>query len=748
LDTSEALTPTNGRRSPAGLTDGPYRLLFDRNPQPMWVFDAETLRFLAVNDAAVRAYGYSRDEFLEMSIRDIRPAEDVPALERRLSGPEPEAMSGEEWRHQLRDGTVIDVLIFAEDLPFDGRRGRLVVAEDITERKRARAELERRASQQSAVAALGAQALESSDASELFDAAASIVASQLDVEFCELLEESEERDALVLRAGTGWHPGLVRRASSPIGSSFHAGFTWGSLGHVIVEDFATETRFRPTPLLREHGVVSGVSVVVGTRARPHAVLGAYSAEPRRFDNEDVNFLKLIAHLLAGAIEHQLAEDTIRHQALHDSLTGLPNRALLLERLNHSVNRTVRGGAAVAVLFVDVDNFKLVNDGFGHAVGDQLLLTIAQRLQEILRPTDTVARVGGDEFVIVYEDVASDPDAVDLAERVLDTFTEPFRVAGREHHVSASVGVALQRGDADPEVLVRDADAAMYLAKERGGEAFELFDAAMRDRTLRWLQTEHELRAALERDELHNVYQPLVASTGRIAGFEALVRWEHPERGTVLPGEFIAVAEQSGLIVPIGEQVLRSACEAAVRWGRSNEADALYVSVNLSPRQVAHPGVVESVATILDETGLAAQRLCLEITETALFDDTESALATLTRLKDLGVGLVLDDFGTGYSSLAYVKRFPIDVLKVDRSFIEGLESDPENEAIVSAVISMGHALGVTVIAEGVETRSQARQLRELGCRYSQGFLYSRPLAPSGVDELLARHRDLTPPAARD
>jgi diguanylate cyclase (GGDEF)-like protein/PAS domain S-box-containing protein len=707
-----------------------YRLLFDRNPQPMWVYDMETLRFLAVNDAAVGHYGYRRAEFLEMTIRDIRPAEDVEALEQSVpdsSGPSGSGL----WRHRKKDGTIIEVDVLSDDLPFAGRRGRLVAATDVTERNRAQTAMEQRAAEQETVAALGAQALEGVTVSELVDEAVSLVAETLGVEFVDLLEPSDERDALCLRAGVGWEEGLVRRAVLPMGSGFQPGFTWGSLGHVLVTDFANEKRFAITPLQRDHGVASSASVIVGRRARPFAVLGVHSSAPGRFGAHEVNFLKAVANILAEAMFRQSSDDQIRHQALHDGLTGLPNRTLLLERLNHWLDRAGRTGGRAALLFLDLDHFKVVNDGLGHNAGDSLLLAVAERLVAALRPSDTVARVGGDEFVLLCEDIASEPAALELVERITLALDDPFTLDGHQRVVTASIGIALAREGTDPEALLRNADAAMYRAKERGRARFELFDEAMRERSLRWLEVERDLRSAIDRREFHNLYQPIVDGRERVVGFEALVRWTHPEHGLLPPAEFIPVADQSGLIVPIGQLVLRAACEEAKHWPLGRDGQPLKISVNLSPRQVSHPALVEGVAEILEETGLDPGRLDLEITETVLIEDTEMALEALTDLKALGVGLVLDDFGTGYSSLAYVRRFPIDMLKIDRSFVDGLADGNEDAAIVSAVISMGQALRVDVLAEGVETSEQARQLRTLGCEFAQGYLYAKPLGPESI-----------------
>jgi diguanylate cyclase (GGDEF)-like protein/PAS domain S-box-containing protein len=725
------------------VADERYRLLFHRNPFPMWVYDVESNRFLAVNDAAVTHYGYSRDQFLAMSIGDLVTGDDHEAGAcRSAQGPDPHlpgACAQAEAalaRHVKADGSLIDAEIFCDDLPFGGRRAKLVVATDVTARTRAQSELQRRAAQQAGVAALGAQALEGSDIGELIERAVAVVAEGLGVEFCELLEQGEGLESLTLRAGLGWRAGLVRRAQDPGGSRYYTGFTWGSLGHIVIKDFSSEPRFLATPRLAAHGVVSGATVIVGRRGRPFGLLGAYSATHRDFSPDDVIFLKTVANVLADAIQRQRSEDHIRHQALHDALTGLPNRTLLLERLNHWLDRAQRTDIRGAVLFVDLDHFKLINDALGHDAGDQLLLEVASRLGRSVRASDTVARLGGDEFVVFCEDIASEHSAYELAERVASILDAPFPVHGRDCHVTASIGIAMAARGTDADSLLRDSDAAMYRAKEMGRARFELYDEEMRERSHQWLQTERELRLALGRGELHNLYQPIVATDGSVTGFEALVRWEHPERGTITPDSFIPIAEESGLIVAIGRAVLQSACLEATRWPAPGPGQApLSISVNLSALQVTHPGLVQTVADVLADTGLEASRLNLEITESVLIGESQTALKTLNELKGLGVKVVLDDFGTGFSSLAYVKRFPIDTIKIDRSFIGGLPADPENGAIVRAVISMGRALGVSVVAEGVETRAQADELESLGCNLAQGYLFARPLTPQAAAELL-------------
>jgi diguanylate cyclase (GGDEF)-like protein len=428
---------------------------------------------------------------------------------------------------------------------------------------------------------------------------------------------------------------------------------------------------------------------------------------------------------------------MRHQALHDPLTGLPNRTLLLERIDRWLEAPGAGGKSAAVLFIDIDHFKVVNDALGHEAGDQLLKTVAKRLRSALRPRDTVGRVGGDEFVVLCEDIDADVEAVAAARRLSMALDEPFELGGHRHHVTASIGISTWEEGATADVLMRNADAAMYRAKERGRSRFELFDQGMRQWTESWLTVEAELRDALERDELVNVYQPIVdPADGRVVGFEALVRWNHPRRGVIAPMDFIPVAEQIGLIVPLGHEVLRAACEEAARWPARVDGMPLRISVNLSPRQLSDPGLVDSVAAVLKATRLAPDRLSLEITESAFTEDPARALEVLNRLKGLGVRLELDDFGSGYSSLTYVRMFPIDALKIDRSFVQGVCRSQEDAAIVAAVISMGRALGVHVVAEGVESAEQAELLQTLGCTLAQGYLFAQPLPAEALGALVA------------
>jgi diguanylate cyclase (GGDEF)-like protein len=393
------------------------------------------------------------------------------------------------------------------------------------------------------------------------------------------------------------------------------------------------------------------------------------------------------------------------------------------------------GRAVAVLFLDLDRFKVINDSLGHGAGDELLTAVADRIGHNLRRHETLARFGGDEFVILCEDIFDDQDAVAVAERVLKSFTTPFHLDHGETTAAASIGIAVGLDpEQEPEDLIRDADAAMYRAKAAGGGRLLLFDELTRERALARLHTEQAIRKALEREEFRVFFQPEVSISGdRIIGLEALVRWEHPERGLVGPGEFIGIAEETGMIVPIGEWVLRDACRRAVEWQRRSP-EPLTLRVNVSARQLAGEGLPQTVADVIAESGIDPGRLCLEVTESVLIEDPELTIRKLSELKDLGVQIAVDDFGTGYSSLEYLRRLPVDCVKIDRSFVRGLPDSSEDSAIVSAVIELGHTLKLSVTAEGVETKEQLSNLQAAGCDTAQGFLFYRPEPPETVDKL--------------
>ena len=465
------------------------------------------------------------------------------------------------------------------------------------------------------------------------------------------------------------------------------------------------------------------------------VLGVYPAQQREPDAHERQLLERTRDLLALAIDRAERTRELGHLALHDTLTGLPNRALAQDRLEHALARLgdTEGTGMVAVLFVDLDRFKLVNDGLGHETGDELLISTARRLATVVRRGDTVARFGGDEFVVLCEDLDGEEQAVELADRIARALAEPFVLSHAEATVAASVGIAITSDPGSRAAsLLRDADAAMYRAKRRGGSRHELFDEAMHTQAVTRLLTERALRQALDRDELRVLFQPqFELQTDERVAVEALLRWEHPVRGLVSPGDFLKVAEETGVIVPIGEWVLARSCEYVLRARNEHpDGDAMTVSTNVSARQLQRPDFPAVVSHVLREFGISPELLGLDITESTLLDDLDTTTENLQELKDLGVRLAIDDFGTGSSSLTYLRRFPFDELKIDRTFTVGLGTSAADNAIVAATVDMAHALGMIVTAEGVETEEQLALLRELGCDRAAGFLLGVPeAAPS-------------------
>ena len=539
-------------------SESSFRMLFSSNPQPMWVYDVETLHFVEVNDAAVRHYGYTRDQFLAMTIADIRPKEDVDRLMRAVKM-ENVARHSSNWRHLLADGREIEVEITSHRLTFAGLDAVLVAVSDVTER--------------------------------------------------------------------------------------------------------------------------------------------------------------------NALESQL-----RHQAFHDSLTGLSNRALFTDRVEHALGRRTASAGPV-VLLLDLDRFKLVNDSLGHAVGDELLVTVARRLHNSLRASDTVARLGGDEFAILLDECPPGR-AQEQAARLLDAISQPVDLSGQRVIATGSIGIAAADTAASSGELLRNADMAMYRAKASGGGCFRVFEQAMHSDVVRHLEVNASLREAIEGERFVLHYQPVVdAQTSQAVAMEALVRWSR-DGDLVSPAEFIPALEDSGLIVTLGEWILRKACADAAAWPAH-----LQVNVNLSGRQLADPSILQHVQDALAVSGLAPQRLMLEITESVIMHNTETSVRRLGELRELGVGFAIDDFGTGYSSLSYLRSFPVDELKIDRSFIDTITHDPAAVPLVATIVQLARSLSLTTVAEGVETQEQLDLLLKLGCDRVQGFFFARP-APVEIALALA------------
>lgn len=594
--------------------------------------------------------------------------------------------------------------------------------------------LHQRASIAEAVAALGQQALRVTEPDELLTAALRVATDVLGTDYGTALRRLPDGR---LRVAEELGPAsMAVGAIIPLAPS-------GSYAMRVIEshepfvsyDLRRETRITPPRPLIDRGVVSGIAVPVQGQDGAVGVLAVHSRRRRWFADHEIAMLTAMANVVATAWEQAAFREQLSHQALHDPLTGLANRALLLNRLEQALSRRpgIRAGEpGIAVALIDLDRFKSVNDGLGHAAGDSVLKVVGARLAAAVRPEDTLARFGGDEFALFCEDV-SEAHVTALTRRMVTAATRPLAVEGAILTVTASVGVTITASrhgpDTTAESLLREADIALYRAKERGGNRIELFNERMQAQAQARLILEAELRLAIDGHQLRLHYQPIRSTVGQtLISVEALVRWEHPERGLLLPDEFLPIAEQTGVIVPLGRWVLQEACQQLGRWQREfvgrNERPPR-VAVNVSPRQLDDPELPRQVAQAIGSNALAVGTLALEITETALLDGGESGHAALTALVSAGASLILDDFGTGYSSLTHLARFPIEALKIDRSFVDALESDSRDKAIVSAVIALGAELGVGVIAEGVENERQLEILQQLKCPAVQGFLLDRP-----------------------
>ena len=655
----------------------------------MWVYDLETLRFLEVNEAAVRHYGYARDEFLAMRIDNIRPPEDVAALETLVQARQADLQYSADWRHRLKDGRVVDVTIRSHRLTFAGRPASLVLAQDVTERKRAE------------------EALRKSEADyrHLFEQANDAILI-IDPDGEVVLDVNDRACALY---------GLARDA-----------FVGANMTALARESSAGAHHIRAT--LDGRASYEFESVHLRADGAPFDV--AITATPITFGGRAA-VLSFNRDITARA----RAEEALRHQARHDSLTDLPNRTLLNERLDEALAVAACGGHDVALLLMDIDRFKEVNDTFGHHMGDLLLQRVARRLSGAIRASDTVARLGGDEFAVLLP-TTDTAGAEAVARALLAVLDAPVELEGQALHVGASIGVALAPDHgSDGTTLLRRADVVMYAAK-RAHLGHAVYDPSHDGHDATRLTLAGDLSRALARDELELHYQPQVAvASGQAVGVEALVRWRHPLQGLIPPDRFIPLAEQTGLIRPLTLWVLEAALRQSRVWAR--DGLDLNIAVNLSTWDLHAPDLPEIVAGLLVRYHIPAGRLCLELTESAVMADVEGSRDVLARLDALGVRLAVDDFGTGYSSLAYLARLPVDELKIDRSFVQRLTTDASDATIVASTIGLGHSLGLTVVVEGVEDAETWALLGQLSCDTAQGYYLSRPLPAAELERWLRR-----------
>jgi len=587
---------------------------------------------------------------------------------------------------------------------------------DITARKEFERTIVTNAHRESLIADLGRAALATGELDELFGAAAQAAASALGAAHAAVFEFDEDNAMrrVTLRAGVGALAGA-------------AGQAWNGAAMPLTPQPA-DAPLRPMfePLGAAHGLQSGVDACILCADRQFGLIAVFSDDGRRFAHEDQIFLRSITNILATAIERQSAQKQLTYLAQYDALTNLPNRRHLSQSLNRLIAQSAVTSQRAGVMFIDLDHFKKVNDSLGHDVGDQLLVLATQRLRDCTRDGDLIARLGGDEFALVLPDI-SDDGLVRLARALVDTLARPFIMKGQQLFVSASIGIARYPDDGvHSDLLLKNADTAMYAAKNSGRNNYQLYTAAMQEGAEQRLLTEAQLHLALENNEFLLHYQPKIdLASGAVSGFEALLRWQHPERGLVPPLEFIALLEDTGLIIPVGEWVVREVCAQQRRW-QAQGMQLRPVAINLSARQLRQNDLAATIEQIVSASGIAPALLEFELTESMLMVNPEAAVAIMTQIRQFGIRLSIDDFGTGYSSLAYLKRFPLDALKIDRTFVRDLAHDSDDAAITKAVISLAHSLNLKVIAEGVETDAQLSELARLGCDEIQGYYTGRPL----------------------
>ncbi len=695
---------------------------FRSSPDSITISSLADGRFIEVNDAFEHISGYTREEVIGCTSIELKIWAHSHERDRMIQIlQEQGTVRNIEFTSLTKSGEVRVILLSAEIIEFDNQPCLLAVSRDITTRKQAEEAL--RAQQ------------------EFLRNVIDTIPNPI------FVKDGDGKYTLANIAVAKAYGTTVENLLGKTDADFNPNFS--QVEKLLSDDREVMTLLEEK-IIPEEAVTDSTGKVRWFQSIKKA-LGSTDGKSRQ-----------VLGVATDISDRKQVEEQLIHDAFHDKLTGLANRALFMDRLEHLVELTKRRQDYLfAVLFLDLDRFKVINDSLGHTIGDQLLVEIARKLQTCLRPGDTVARLGGDEFTILLEDIKDVSDATHLANQIQQELTLPFNLNGQEVFTTASIGIALSKtSDRQPEDLLRDADIAMYRAKALGRARHEVFDMTMHTRAVALLQLETDLRQAVNRQEFLLHYQPIVSlSTGQITGFEALVRWQHPARGLVSPLEFIPVAEETGLIVPIGWWVLREACRQMREWQKQfgngssvrgngkeshplpipNSQLPLTISVNLSSKQFTQPHLALEIHQILQETGLDAGSLRLEITESAVMENAEAAIATLLQLKKLGVQIYIDDFGTGYSSLSYLHRFPIDTLKIDRSFVGRMSSDNENWEIVRTIVTLAHNLGLDVVAEGVETAEQLAQLRTLQCEYGQGYFFSRPLDVAAVETFMAAER---------
>ncbi len=704
-----------------------YRALFDLSPHGVLLLEAESGRHIDFNGTAHRQLGFDREAFGRMTVFECTAEGDQAALRQILLNPPVNSTADLQVSQRHHDGQWRNMHLHAQAIDLDGRPGLYCICQDVTENLAAKRELEQHRNRlEESVEARTAALRQAND--ELAREVADRTRAEEKLRLANMVFRTTVDGVFVTDAhGTilsvnpaftqitgysseeavGQNPRILK--SRHQGRKFYRDL-WNTLyktGHFEAELWNRRKN--------------------GEAYLQQLTITAVNDE----DGKPINFVSVFTDIT----ELHEKEEHIQHQSFHDALTDLPNRTLFVDRLQQALDHSVRNRQHVAVLLFDLDRFKVINDTLGHHKGDHLLQLVADRLRHLFRQGDTVSRFGGDEFAVLINGVEDTAAVEHLANELVLGFEKPFELGAQELTISISAGIAVSPDDGmDNHVLLKNADTAMYQAKDAGRNNYRFYTADMNAQALDHLQLENALRGALDRGELELYYQPRIdLESLRVNGMEALLRWNHPEKGMVAPGQFISIAEESGLIIPIGAWVLREACRQTMRWRRAGHP--LRVSVNLSARQFARADLLGTLDSVLAESGLPPDCLELELTETVVMQHADATVATLNAFKERGVRLAIDDFGTGYSSLSYLKRFPIDVLKIDQSFVRDLSSDPDDAAIAETIIALGHSLCLEVLAEGVETDSQLEFLRERACDSVQGYLFSRPLPASAFAAFL-------------
>jgi diguanylate cyclase (GGDEF)-like protein/PAS domain S-box-containing protein len=649
----------------------------------------------------------------------------------------------DEYRIRHRDGrylTIFDRGFVIRD--ESAKPLRMIGAKnDITARREAERVNALQAMQQSLLADFGQKALASTNLDAIMHEAVTVIEKGIGTTFCRVMQLGTDGTALTFKAGAGWDARWTGRHSAPSDPDAFTRYALhvSSAEPIVVDNFQLESRLSASQILQEHDISSGVEVLIRGPSGVYGMLGAYSVDTQAFGADKISFLRSVATTLGTAVERVGSDERMAYLAQFDTLTGLPNRNLFHDRIEQTLTLAARNGWQVGVLYVDLDRFKIVNDTYGHGVGDTLLLLVANRLGNCVCAGDTVGRLGGDEFAIVLPKLVSADEANVTAQKILDELAHPFNLDGYETYVTASIGIAVFPSDGgDSAVLLKNADTAMSRAKEQGRNNFQFYTQALNARITHRVNLERELRHALDRSELQLHYQPQVSlDTGRIVAAEALVRWSHPKRGLLSPAEFMGVAQESGLIVPIGQWVIDTACAQTMAWHRKGHSE-LTIAVNVSPAEMRRESMPEVIRAALERAGMAPQNFEVEITESMAMESAESFIETLHALKAVGVMIAIDDFGTGYSNLSYLKRFPIDTIKVDQIFIRDIVTDTDDAAIIRAIIAMAHQLKLEVVAEGVETEAQASFLRRNHVDLVQGYLFAPALDAAAFGQLLDTH----------